>query len=337
MKIAFLIPPPPLRVGGLDAAIDGLRGALTVAGVEVRDGEPEAGTDLVHFHGLWQWPWQALARRCRARRLPYVVSPHGMLEPWAWAHKAWKKRPYYHLFEKRFLNRSAALLATAPSEAGRLRALLPGARVETLPLGTDGIPGPDYHAARARLGWAPGERVLLFLSRIHPKKGLDLLLQALARSPASADRLAIVGDGDPAYVESLRSWARAHAGALPRLDWIGPVWGEARWPWHQGADLFCLPTHSENFGLVVLEAWQAGTPVLTTPGTPWAAELPGRGGLCQPEPGSIAQALTRLAAEPPWTDTARQALHRWVLERFAWATLGPAYRDLYRQLIEAAR
>ena len=337
MKVAFLVPPPALRVGGLDAAIDGLRSALTAAGAEVRDGEPDARTELVHFHGLWQWRYHAIARRCRERGVPYVVSPHGMLEPWAWAHKAWKKRPYYHLFEKRFLRGAAALLATAKPEAERLRALLSGCRVETLPLGTPGTAAPDYTAPRAVLGWSPAERVLLFLSRIHKKKGLDLLLQALAQVKAPGPlRLVIVGDGEPAYVESLRTWAASHASELPRVDWIGPVWGEARWPYFQGADLFCLPTHSENFGLVVLEAWQTGTPVLTTPGTPWAADLPDRGYLCDPAAASIAAALSRFLTEPVATPQSRQTLHEWVVHNFSWPRLGPAYQALYEKLVRQA-
>src|SRR4029434_11266956 len=102
----------------------------------------------------------------------------------------------------------------------------------------------------------------------------DLLLDALATTELPPEtRLVIVGGGEPAYVHSLRSAANSLATRLPRIDWIGEIWGDARWPYLQGADLFCLPSHSENFGLTLLEACQVGTPVLTTTATPWGEWL----------------------------------------------------------------
>ncbi len=336
MKVLFFTPPAGQRIGGLDAAINGLRGALERRGIEVGDELPPTGGDCVaHFHGLWQPPHARLARECRARGIPYVVSPHGMLEPWAWRHKRWKKWPYFYLFEKRHLTGACAVLATAEQEAGRLRSFLPGQRLETLPLGLTGGAKPDYHRARGQLGWAEGERVLLFLSRIHMKKGLDLLLRALATMELpAATRLVIVGAGEPGYVAELQRFAKEHAGALPRLDWVGAVWGEERWPYFQGADLFCLPTHSENFGLAVLEACQVGTPALTTVETPWAAELAdGRGFICPPNAKDVRRELARFFASECWTQDARAALAEWAWARFDWAGLAERYAAFYRTLL----
>ncbi|MEP6671914.1 MAG: glycosyltransferase, partial [Chthoniobacter sp.] len=263
MKLVFCVPPAEQRIGGLDSAIQSLRRALTHSGIPVADAlpsEPDSET-LVHFHGLWQPAHDRLAKQCVARGIPYVVSPHGMLEPWAWRHKWWKKWPYFHLVEKAHLTRARALLATADPEARRLEKFVLRQRIETLPLGLTGQAQPDYEAARQRLSWKPEEHVLLFLSRIHVKKGLDLLLEALATTSLPKDvRLVIVGDGEPSYVRSLQHFAREHAATLPPIEWAGAVWSDARWPYFQGADLFCLPTHSENFGLAVLEACQVGTP-----------------------------------------------------------------------------
>src|SRR5689334_14556329 len=98
MNVHFFQPPPEQLTGGLDAAITSLREALTRIGVAVDDALPEhAG--VAHFHGLWQPAHARFARECRRRGVPYVVSPHGMLEPWAWRHKWWKKWPYFHLVE----------------------------------------------------------------------------------------------------------------------------------------------------------------------------------------------------------------------------------------------
>lgn len=275
MKLRFFEPPPAQKAGGLQAAIDSLRDALAALGhdVQINAGTPTRGScDAVHFHGLWQPGFPALSRECTAAGIPFVVSPHGMLEPWARRKKWWKKWPYFQLVEKRWIRRAACLLATSEGEARRLREIFPVSRVECLPLGLTAAARPDYPRARESLGWANEETVLLFLSRIHEKKGLDLLLSALATSHGAwpgETRLVIVGpEEQPGYVARCRAFAAENASRLPRIDWRGAVWGAERWPFFQGADLFCLPTHSENFGLAVLEACQVGTPALTTTETP---------------------------------------------------------------------
>jgi glycosyltransferase involved in cell wall biosynthesis len=339
VNVAFFTPPAEQRVGGLDAALDGLRQALTRHGITVTDQLPADRTAeaVAHFHGLWQRPHLRLARDCRARGIPYVVSPHGMLEPWAWRHKWWKKWPYYHLVEKRHLSRANALLATATAEARRLREFLPAQRIETLPLGLTSDARPDYENARAQLGWHPRERVLLFLSRLHVKKGLDLLLRALATMTFPAEtRLVIVGDGEESYVRTLRQLAAQNAASLPPIEWIGAIWGDARWPYFQGADLFCLPTHSENFGLAILEACQVGTPVLTTNETPWAEDLAAsRGFIAKPTVESIRQLLATFFAQPPPEPAARHALSEWARSKFHWDTLSASYATFYRSLLNS--
>ena len=336
MNVHFFTPPAAQRIGGLDAAIDGLRAALVRAGATVDDALPESGEGehVVHFHGLWQLRYVRLAKRCAALRIPYVVSPHGMLEPWAMQHKRWKKWPYFHLIEKCFLSRAAALLATGSLETERLKKLIPNQRIESLPLGMTGNAKPNYEAARAQLGWAREERVLLFLSRLHVKKGLELLLHALANIDRhEPTRLVIVGGGDAEYVRSVRELAAQLGDALPRVDWIGEVWGEDRWPYFQGADLFCLPTFSENFGLAVLDACQVGTPALTTSTTPWIEHLAdGRGSICDPCEDSIRGTLVRIFKEPRWTPAARAKLADWAWNTFHWDALAPRYLACYRSL-----
>lgn len=339
MKLVFCTPPPEQRTGGLDAAIDGLRSALSRRGIAVHDESAalEAGA-LVHFHGLWQPAHAPLARECAARGIPYLVSPHGMLEAWAWRHKWWKKWPYFHLVEKGHLARAQALLATAPAEARRLQKIFPRNRVEILPLGLTGGARPNYEDARRQLGWTPTDRVLLFLSRIHVKKGLDLLLRALASDPVPPDlRLIVVGDGAPAYTRTLQNFAEEHSAALPPIEWKGAVWGEQRWPYFQGADLFCLPTHSENFGLAILEACQVGTPVLTTVETPWAENLAhGRGFIGQPTVASVRQMLAEFFARPAWKPEQRRDLSEWAWAEYHWEVLAGKYAALYASLASSA-
>jgi glycosyltransferase involved in cell wall biosynthesis len=352
VNIHFFEPPAVQRAGGLDAAIQSLRNALTRLGHEVKmNGDlPDAGGGAcVHFHGLWQREFPALARRCTERDIPFVTSPHGMLEPWAFRHKWWKKWPYFILVERPWMKSAACILATGEPEAERLRAKFPRGRVESLPLGLTAGTRPDYVAARGRLGWHEDETVLLFLSRIHVKKGLDLLLSALAelernadtpvrdatmRTRVSASRLVIVGpEEQPDYAARCREFAASNAGRLPRIEWAGAVWGDARWPYFRGADLFCLPTHSENFGLAVLEALQVGTPVLTTTATPWAASLAeGRGFIAEPDAASLREQLAKFFQQPRRTTAQRTALSEWAWANFDWPTLAPRYVALYQSL-----
>lgn len=340
MNLHFFVPPPVQRAGGLEAAIQNLRSALENSGINVDAILPNklAGQHLAHFHGLWQPAHASLARACRGRGIPYVVSPHGMLEPWAWRHKWWKKWPYFQLIERAHLRGAATLFATSELEAARLRQLLPFARVETVPLGMTSDKGPDYHRTRAELGWGADQRVLLFLSRLHVKKGLDLLLQALAEIELPArerTRLVIVGGGEPRYVAKLHALARELVPRLPAVEWVGEVWGADRWKYFQGADLFCLPTHSENFGLAVLEACQVGTPVLTTRGTPWKDWLgEGRGYIADATVPSLKDALSRFFGTPVSTLAQRTELAAWAREHFSWTKLVPRYLAIYRAVLK---
>lgn len=353
MKIAFYELPPQLRVGGLETAVRGLEAALADYPREaraesrglvepltvLRDPAPqdlEPG-DVAHFHGLWSIEHWRVSRELRRRGIPYVTSPHGMLEPWAIREKRWKKLPYLKVVEGPKLL-GGRILATAEQEAERLRKRLgPRADVHVISLGTDMRIAPDYDAARAKLGWAPNERVLLYLSRIHKKKGLLQLLQTLARLVESEGRevlrdarLVIVGDGDATYVSACKEAAKSLEGHL-RIDWREPVWSDEKWLFLQGADLMCLPTFSENFGMVVLEACQVGTPVLTTIETPW--KIIADAGLGYVGPATMdfyEDALRDFFRGGRQID--RPTLARWARDRFEWSALVREYLNLYERL-----
>lgn len=335
MKVRFVEPPPALRIGGLESAIRSLEAALRERGVEVSSGaneKPSVG-EVFHFHGLWRPEDARLSRSLEKSGTPFLISPHGMLEPWALRHKWWKKWPYFFLTERGHLRRASRLLATAPSEERRLQKLLPGQKTAMLPLGFTGEAKPDYAGARASLGWEPDEMVLLFLSRLHVKKGLELLLGSLSRLQRPArTRLVIVGGGETSYVERVKMIAASMR--LPRMDWVGEVWGKDRWRYFQGADLFCLPTYSENFGLAVLEACQVGTPPLTTTETPWAEWLkPDRGIIVEPTVPSVSEGLARFFRQPRTEAAQREGLATWARQQFAWSNLAPRYAALYESLL----
>lgn len=339
MKIRYIELSEALRVGGLEKAAADMATWLGERGHEVVRGEGGLGDtawDIVHFHGLWSLRHARLQREAERRGIRCIISPHGMLEPWAYRHKRWKKWPYFRMIERGRLRRSG-ILATAETEAENIRRRVGvGGRVSVLPLGIERPPEGEYGALRAALEWGEAERVLLYLSRIHEKKGLLELLEALRRCVGEGVelggvRLVIIGDGDAAYVGRCRVAAEAVGGGL-RIDWVAPQWGLGKWRYLGGADALCLPTYSENFGLVVLEAGAVGTPVFTTTGTPWKQIADaGHGWVVAPEPSGYAGVLKQLLSEVPVGAKRRAAFVAWTRANYGWEVLVDRYIEYYEK------
>jgi glycosyltransferase involved in cell wall biosynthesis len=339
----FVEPPPARRVGGIETALAGMaRGLVAWDTVVTRTSEVTRAAvvmaDLIHFHGVWEFPHLRARRWCRKAGKPFVASPHGMLEPWALQHRGWKKLPYFHLAEKRSLHAANAILATSEEEARSLRQWFDPAQLRILPLGTEVPQLPERESARQRVGLVADEFTVLFLSRCHEKKGLHLLIRALpevARLRAKAIHLVIVGDGDRAYVEALRRETSTWSGNL-RASWTGAIWGADKWDYLVAADLFCLPSFSENFGLAILESLLAGTPVITTSATPWQSlrgDLPVA--LCEPDVATLTAALQAGVSAPTPSLATRDTTRATAIQRFNWSTVGAHYAAMYRDVRSA--
>ena len=219
--------------------------------------------DLVHDHGLWLPTNHAAAQAAARRGVPRVVSTRGMLEPWARAHRRLKKTVAWWTYQRRDLHAAAVLHATAPAEAQNLRGLGLRQSIAVIPNGVD---VPSETATLASRDGAP--RRALFLSRVHPKKGLPLFLDAWAEVRPSHWELLIVGPDEDGHRAELEGQA-ARLGIAGDVHFRDAVADDAKWDLYRSADLFVLPTHSENFGVVVAEALAAGVPALTTVGAPW--------------------------------------------------------------------
>jgi len=231
---------------------------------------PEYGRDLygsqadvLHTHGLWQYPsWVAMSWKKRQQGI-HVVSARGALQPWAWQHKAWKKRPVWQLWERRNLESADLLHATVESEAEALRVRGLKAPIAILPNGVDLVPPSAFLPPEDQ-----GKRVALFLSRIHPSKGLKILLQAWAKVKPLHWELQIAGPDEVGHAAELKTLAYK-LGISEQVHFLGPLQGGEKNKAFKGCDLFILPTHSENFGIVVAEALAHSRPVITTHGAPW--------------------------------------------------------------------
>lgn len=261
---------------------------------------PSREYDIMHVHGLWEWMLHVFSKIGLEKNWPMVWSPHGSITPWAMKFKRWKKLPVWILWQKRDLRKASAFHVTAFCEEQWLRDWGFSQPCITAPLGVR-IP---THALPTDTPKCREGKTFLFVSRVHQNKGLELLFEAYAKildemktvqfigrissvkslpslseafpkehPDASKEehdewRLRIVGPGEESYVAELKDLA-ARLGIADKVDFVGAVYGDDLRREYAGADLFVLPTHSENFGSVVIEALAVGVPVICTKGAPW--------------------------------------------------------------------
>ncbi len=226
--------------------------------------------DVVHLHGVWESSNLQIAAACRRARVPYVVSLRGMLDDWAMQQKPLKKRIFLLAGGRSYLQSAAAVHCTAIHEMSQSKTRFGAANAVVIPNLVDLRPFesvPDSIPARQRWpGLGEDALKVLFLSRLHPGKGVDILIEAIAdlRSRTGRDvRLFVAGDGPPELRASLERLARDR-GLGDAIVWIGFVTGQIKLSLFAAADVFALPTTQENFGFVLFESLAAGTPVITT-------------------------------------------------------------------------
>jgi glycosyltransferase involved in cell wall biosynthesis len=290
---------------------------------------PVAGIDIVHAHGVWDGAALAGALLAHRAGCRLVISPHGMLEPWAFSHNRLKKFLPWHLWERRALAAADVLEAKSDLEATAFPKVGLHNQAAVIPVGLD---IPDLLTAARQTG---GPRTCLFLSRIHPKKGIDMLLQAWAALRPAGWRLVIAGPDDSGHLPPLQSLARS-LGIAGDVDFLGPQYGQAKWDLLRSADLFVLPSYSENFGIVIPEALAMGVPCITTTGTPWV-ELPPRGmGWCvAPTVDAITSALAAAVSRSPANLAAMGDRGvAYVQDNFSWPPVINATAHLYQRLTE---
>jgi glycosyltransferase involved in cell wall biosynthesis len=222
---------------------------------------------IVHSHGLWMYPGLAARKSATQNRSRLLVSPHGMLEPWALNRSNWKKKAAGILFENKNLQRADCLHALCLPEAENIRRLGLKNPIAIIPNGVDlDEPVPSNDAIIEKFPEIKGRRRVLFLSRLHPKKGLGNLLQAWQKMASDFKdwQLLIAGSGDQAYEQELKAFSKELL-SNKSVVFLGQVQGEDKKQILAAADVFILPSFSEGFSMAILEAAAAGLPVLLTP------------------------------------------------------------------------
>jgi glycosyltransferase involved in cell wall biosynthesis len=301
-----------------------------------------AQADIVHIHALWEEIQHRAARLAQRRGLPYIIRPCGMLDPWSLSQGKWKKKIYLALRLRRNLNRAAALHFTAELErdlTAPLR-LQPPAIIEPNGIRLEEFQNlPPRGVFRGRYPQLAGDRrMLLFLSRVHHKKGLDLLVPALARLRHGDAMLVIVGPDRDGYGRDVAQMA-AQNKVSDRVIFAGPLYGADRVSALVDADLFVLPSYQENFGIVVIEALAAGRPVVISDQVNIHREITAAalGGVVPTRIEPLAAELDRWLSDEVLRQAAAGRAREFVWQHYDWDQIARRWLGHYQRLITTSR
>jgi len=307
--------------------------------------------DISHTHGLWLYPGITVKNYSRKNNRPYLVSPHGMLDPWAMKNSRWKKQIAWRLFEQEHLRGARCLRALCVSETNSIRQLQLKNDIAVIPNGIDLPENGRWKSEGGNPPWKnhvePGRKTLLYLGRIHPKKGLVNLLKAWAESQKPEVRsqksekwvLAIAGWDQGGHEAELKRLCdelkipfadirkeKAESGKQkadfpPSVVFLGPQFNGNKAACYRHCDAFVLPSFSEGLPMVVLEAWANSKPVIMTP----ECNLPEgfQAGAALKVEATEAGMVAGLNELQRMTDNERTAMgsrgHDLVVERFTWS------------------
>ncbi|MBT7351014.1 MAG: glycosyltransferase [Phycisphaerae bacterium] len=294
-------------------------------------------TDVLQLHGVWERPNMQIAALARKMGVPYCVSLRGMLDDWCMAQGTFKKRVYLSLGGRKVLEGAAFVHCTADEELEQSGKWFPRGQGRVVPNLIDleqfeTLPGPE----RAQKRWPhlteDGPNIL-FLSRIHVKKGIEHLLAAMPRIAQvhPGTQLVIAGTGDDAYLASMNRLAEKQ-GVADRVHFVGHVGGEEKLSLYEACDLFVLPTSQENFGFVQYEALSCGTAVMTTKLVDTWREIVGSGGgvAVDQSADAIIEGILPLLADREKLVEMGQLGRAWVFDRLSIERVASGLEAMYR-------
>ncbi len=295
-----------------------------------------AASDIVHIHALWEEVQHQAAKTAYKQNVPYVITPHGMLDPWSLS-KGWlKKHLYLTLRMRKNLNHAAAIHFTTKTEQQLARPLrlTPPAIVEPNGIDLSEFESlPPAGAFRKRFTAIGDRAVVLFLSRLHPKKGIELLIQAFAKACTSNEALVIAGPGPKDYQATLERLVQ-EKGLNDRVIFTGMLYGPDRLAAMADADLFVLPSYQENFGIAVVESLAVGTPVIISDQVNIHQEITeaGVGGVVPTNADRLTEELHAWLANPARRQQASQRAKPFVASRYDWGAIARRWLTHYEQI-----
>ena len=305
--------------------------------------------DIIHSNGLWMMPNIYPAWAIRRTKCKLVVQPHGTLSKWAMRRSWWKKLPLWWLWQKRVLDKAEMLVATCDKEYNEIRALgykqpvaivpigmdLPIGASRQLPLATEHIEGASQQAINSELK-TPNSKLkkVVFFGRVHKVKAVDHLVKAWGQLQAGLPdwELVIAGPdcGAKGDLEAIIAEEK-----IPRVRFVGEINGPAKYDFLTEADIYVLPSHTENFGVTVAEALACGTPTIASQGTPWEGLETEKCGKWVPI--GVAPLVTALRELTSLTDEERAAMGQrgieWIRRDFSWEGIGAKMKAAYAWLL----
>jgi glycosyltransferase involved in cell wall biosynthesis len=293
--------------------------------------------DVVHVHSLYQFPATVAAHYCRRYEVPYIVRPHGTLDPFLYRRHRMRKWLYEALWERRNLAAAAAVHFTAEEEMELASSLGLHFRGVVVPLGVDLEEPPPSDCLMACF-WpeTAGKKVILFLGRINFKKGLDVLARAFGAIARDRNdvHLLVAGPDSEGYGSQVRHWLREE-GVLHKATFVGMLAGERKGVALTQSAIFVLPSYTENFGIAVVEAMAAGLPVVISNRVNIWREVSrgGAGIIVEPQARATADAMNLLLGDPAMAARMGVCGSRLAREHFTWESAGAKLVELYRQVV----
>jgi glycosyltransferase involved in cell wall biosynthesis len=285
--------------------------------------------DVMHLHSVFRWPTWAAARVAHSARLPYLLSPRGMLgEAVIRGKSRFAKSAWIRLIEQRTLDESAGVHVTSELEAAEIKAL--GLRLPPLTCVPNGVSWPEQYAPLPEVSWA-SQPYALFLSRIDWKKGLDRLIEAWKWVPDLT--LIVAGNDEEGYRSKLEKLIDRHQ-VRSRIRFVGPIPDAQKWALYASATMFVLPSYSENFGNVVAEAMAMGCPVVITPevGLSSLVAHTGSGVVSDGAPRAFAQAVCTLLKDPSLRRQMSDRGRRTARRDLSWQAAASRMEELYLEI-----
>ena len=300
-----------------------------------------AGADLVHAHGIWTPLAKRVTDATRKAGVPYVISLRGMLDDWCMDQRRAKKLVYLKLGGTRMLNGATLIHSTAEGELAQSKKWFPGSEGVVIPnllnlQPYETMPGEEIARSKFKM-FSKGDPVLLYLSRLHYKKGIEHLIDAvkILKDEGNPHRLIVAGDGDKAYESALKAQT-AKLGLDDYIDFVGLVVGDEKLSLYQAADLFVLPTSQENFGFVLYESLAAGTTLITTKGVDTWPELQDRGQstICEQQDRAIADGILSLTSNPEELQRRGEAGRAWIFEEMHSDIVIKKFDAMYHRVLD---